>query len=153
MWGNITLHSCPSSFIPRILHIIYSIVHSFNKCHRSCELGVSLTQGARSPVSIFHVPEATLDARDTGVKEVFSAFGDLWTERVSDALNYYTPSLVGRIQGCNRWTEKSPSDQNSPTADHLGLCKCFWSPHDALQYFMLLFLPWERELSGPLLCN
>ena len=51
-------------------------------------------------MSIFHVPEATLDARDTGVKEVFSAFGDLWTERVSDALNYYTPSLVGRIQGC-----------------------------------------------------
>lgn len=48
------------------------------------------------------MPETTLDARDTGVKEVFSAFGDLWTERVSDALNYYTPSLVGRIQGCNR---------------------------------------------------
>lgn len=34
---------------------------------------------------MFHVPEPTLDARDTGMKGMFSAFGDLWTERVSDA--------------------------------------------------------------------
>lgn len=131
MWGNTTLpsHPHPSS---QTWSTLFTQLHIHLTSITEAVSDVSLNQGTESSMSIFHVPDPMLDARDAGMKEMW--FLPSISSRLRRSQTRAIATVLVLLMGfeCPKeWTEKSHSDQNSPTADHLDLCKRFWFPHES----------------------
>ena len=131
MWGNTTLPSHPhpssqgwSTLFTQLLIHLTGITEAVSN--------VSLNPGTGSSMSIFHMPDPMLDARDAGMKEI--RFLPSISSRLRRSQTHEIATVLVLLMGFEspkEWTKKSHSDQNSPTADHLDLCKCFRFPHES----------------------
>lgn len=111
MWGKTTLPSYPHPSSQR-----WSTLFTQPRIHLTsiteAVSDVSLNQGTESSMSIFHMPDPMLDARDAGMKEIW--FMTSISSRLRRSQTHEIATVLVLLMGFEspkEWTEKSHSDQ------------------------------------------